>query len=149
MSKLSESIKLLEKIAPLRAKEDSQRWRACYDLILAQCLAYRVRLFQYMLVLDNHVTQTPKRKDPKNNEWNIGRGRKPITPDEKQFERIKRAFKVRVDRDEYLEQLRLQKQKANDRFVFVEREHPGTPWEHRSAPPQETWVRHSAIIYIA
>ena len=42
----------VETAAPLRDKEQSQRWRAHYDLAHAQMLAYRVRLFQYILNLD-------------------------------------------------------------------------------------------------
>ncbi|MBS0262744.1 MAG: VWA domain-containing protein, partial [Planctomycetes bacterium] len=45
---LNEAAHLLEKAKPYREKEESQRWRANYDLAYAQVLAYRVRLFQFM-----------------------------------------------------------------------------------------------------
>ncbi len=118
----NQAVKILEEIQPLRAKEDSQRWRAAYDLALAQCLAYRVRLFQYLLALDQHGKQQPKPKNPKSNRWNVRRRRKMLPPDEDQV-RL-----ANVDPSE----LRDQELWARDTYQFVIKEHPGTPWAKRA-----------------
>lgn len=119
---LSEALKMLDSVKPLRAKEDSQRWRAAYDLAYAQCLAYRVRLFQYMLATDAHMKEMPKPRDPKNNRWDATRTKKMLEPDEQQIKATK------VDMDELNRQL----ERAKQQFEFVKQQHPGTPWEQRA-----------------
>jgi len=119
---LNEAIARLEAIEPLRAKEDSQRWRAAYDLAYAQCLAYRVRLFQFMLAVDAHLKEMPKPKNPKSNRWNAQRTKKMLEPDEEQIRVTK------VDMAQLNEQL----EKAKKQFQFVKEQHPGTPWEQRA-----------------
>ncbi|MCH7686699.1 MAG: VWA domain-containing protein, partial [Planctomycetes bacterium] len=73
---LNQVIPTLEKLQPLRDKESSERWRANYDLIKAQCIAFRVRLFQYLLAMDQHANANPPPKPAMNsrakkmdNEW--------------------------------------------------------------------------------
>lgn len=132
MVQLNRAIELLEKIRPLRAKEDSQRWRAAYDLINAQCLAYRVRLFQYLLVLDEHAASGRKPKDPKHNRWDIRSTGKSLEPTDEQFDRIKKAFKIKESRSEYVALLKSEMQKADEAFDSVAQEHAGTPWEARA-----------------
>ena len=73
MGLLNEAVKRLDSVKKLRDKEPSERWRANYDLMHAQCLGYRVRLFQLLLSLDQHQKNKPKPKDEKNNEWDIHR----------------------------------------------------------------------------
>jgi len=119
---LNEAIKRLESIKSLRDKEDSMRWRAAFDLCYAQCLAYRVRLFQFMLAVDSHLKNPPKPKDPKSNRWHARRTKKMLEPDEKQ----KKATKV--DMKELNKQLEL----AKAQFNIVKKKHPGTPWAQRA-----------------
>jgi hypothetical protein len=130
---LDKALQLLDDIRDLRAREDSQRWRACYDLISAQCLAYRVRLFQYMLTLDDHASKNRKPANPKHNRWDIHWTRnKPREPTDEQFKKIKTVFAFKGDKAAYLAMLEDERQKANDAFDFVSREHKGTPWDSRS-----------------
>lgn len=119
---LNEAIARLEAIEPLRAKEDSQRWRAAYDLAYAQCLAYRVRLFQFMLAVDSHLKEMPKPKNPKSNRWDAQRTKKMLEPDEEQI----RVTKVDMN------ELNAQMKKATERFNFVKEQHAGTPWAQRA-----------------
>ncbi|MBI1309709.1 VWA domain-containing protein [bacterium] len=132
MALIEKSLKSLDQIRPLRAKEDSQRWRACFDLMYAQLISYRIRLFQYLLLLDDHQAKQPKPKDPKHNEWNLGYTKKMVEPDEEQFKRLKAAFKLKIDRSEYLKMLVEQAQMADEAYELVKKEHPGTPWERRA-----------------
>jgi hypothetical protein len=132
MNQLNKGIGLMDNIRPLRAKEDSQRWRAAYDLIYAQCLAYRVRLFQYLLVLDDHSASGRKPKDPKHNRWDIRNTKEYMEPTDPQFDRIKNAFKIKESRSEYLALLQSEMQKADEAFDAVVKEHAGTPWDARA-----------------
>lgn len=113
------AIQKLESIRDLRATEDSMRWRAAYDLALAQVYTFRVRLFQFMLTLDSHAKNRPTIKNPKSNVW-VLRGQKTMRePDEQQ----KKA--TQVD----LAKLEEQKKKAIELLNQVKKNHPGTPWE--------------------
>lgn len=132
MGQLNKAIGLIEKIRPLRAKEDSQRWRAAYDLMNAQCLAYRVRLFQYLLTLDDHAASGRKPKDPKHNRWDIHYNGKDMEPSDEQFDRIKKAFKIKESRSEYVALLKAEMQKSDEAFDSVAKEHEGTPWAGRA-----------------
>ncbi|MCH8828641.1 MAG: VWA domain-containing protein [Planctomycetes bacterium] len=135
--KLNIAIKGLESIKPLRAREKSERWRANYDLIRAQCLAYHVRLFQYMLAMDAHVQASPphlpanKGANP-SNEWNVWRTTTMIVCDDAQFERVKRAFKLKSSKSEFLALLDEEKNRATELYKDVERNHKGTPWARRA-----------------
>jgi hypothetical protein len=136
---LAKAIQLLESIEPLRAKERSTRWRANYDLARAQCRAYRVRLFQFMLRMDQHVNASPPRQVPqpapglnKGNQWWFGRSREMIVPDDAQFERVKQAFKLNVNREEFLELLKKDEDIAREQYQLVLTRHPGTPWSRRA-----------------
>lgn len=122
MSLLNQAVQALEKVKPLREKEESQRWRANYDLILAQTMAQRVRLFQFLLAMDKHGKEFPKFKDPKSNEWNVARVKQVLAPDAQQIKITK------VDFDE----VKKQEQAARDQFNFVIQTHPRTPWSNRA-----------------
>lgn len=133
MSLLNQAIPLMEGIKPLRATEASQRWRANYDIIMAQLLAYRVRLFQYLLAMDHHANTNPQVTDPQRfNEWNVHRTPKMLEPDDDQFKRIQQAFNLKTSKDEYLSLLKQQEQAARDLYQFVIDEHPRTPWARRA-----------------
>ncbi len=115
---LNEAHVFLNTLRPLRDKEQSMRWRAHFDLMDAQVLAYRVRLFQYILALDQHGKNMPKPKDAKSNEWHVRRVPKMLVPDPAQ---VKAAG---VDLDE----LKEQEKKAREGFAQVIENHPRTPW---------------------
>ncbi len=136
---LAKAIQLLESIEPLRAEESSTRWRANYDLARAQCLAFRVRLFQYMLAMDDHANANPPRKPrppatgkKPSNEWNVGRRSKMIVPNDAQYERIKKAFRLKLSKDEFLAELKKQEDRARELYQVVATQHPGTPWARRA-----------------
>lgn len=121
----NEALRLLDTIKPLRAKEQSQRWRANYDLIHAQCKAYRVRLFQLLLALDQHKKNrpVPKIKDGvQNNLWNAVRQKIMLPPDPVQVKQTK------VDLDELNQQM----EEATKEFQAIIEDHPRTPWARRA-----------------
>jgi hypothetical protein len=121
----NEGLRLLDAVKPLRAKEPSQRWRANYDLIHAQCKAYRVRLFQFALALDQHQKNKPDTRvvnNVKNNMWNIVRQPVMLPPDPLQVKLTK------IDLDE----LNKQMDEAREEFEAVIRNHPRTPWARRA-----------------
>ncbi len=118
----------LEKNRPERDLEPDARWRAAYDLVYGQLLAFRVRVFQYLLAMDNHLKTDPKPKDPKSNHWHRDYRGEMIEPSPEQ---IKAAG---VDTKE----LEAQRQKALAQYEFIIKEHPGTPWAQR-AEQERTW----------
>jgi hypothetical protein len=118
----NEALKVLDSVKPLRAKEQSQRWRANYDLIHAQCKAYRVRLFQFLLALDKHKKERPPVMEPKHNHWHIRRRPDMLPPDEEQVKLTK------VDLDELNQQM----EEAKEEFQAVIANHPRTPWARRA-----------------
>ena len=122
MGLLNEAVKLLDSVKKLRDKEPSERWRANYDLMHAQCLAYRVRLFQLLLSLDTHQKTKPMVKDPKNNGWDIRRVHELLEPDKEQ---------IRVTRVDVAE-LKKQNETAKAEFQEVIKNHPRTPWARRA-----------------
>jgi hypothetical protein len=132
MNLSSQGLAMLEEIKPLRAEESSQRWRANYDLATAQLLSYRVRLFQFLLALDKHVANPPKPRDPKNNEWHIVRRQEMVEPDSAQFTRLKQVYKLKIEREELLQDLKEQQARSRKMYQFVIAEHPGTPWQRRA-----------------
>ncbi|MCA9115484.1 MAG: VWA domain-containing protein [Planctomycetaceae bacterium] len=122
MALCSQALEMMDKIKPLRDQEKSTRWRAHYDLIYAQILAYRVRLFQYVLALDQHVKTNPMPKDPKHNEWGIYHVKKMLPPDPEQVKQTK------ID----LEKLKAQENLAVELFAGVIKDHAETPWSRRA-----------------
>jgi len=119
----NEALRVLDGVKPLRAKEKSQRWRANYDLIHAQCKAYRVRLFQFLLALDKHKKDRPLVMAPMDNNWHIARRPDMLPPDPVQVKLTK------IDIDE----LNKQMEEAKEEFEAVIANHPRTPWARRAA----------------
>jgi hypothetical protein len=119
---LNQAIKLLDDVHPSRAEEASPRWRANYDLLCAQCLAYRVRLFQFLLALDQHAKAAPVPSTPTNNCWNVVRRAKMLPPDDEQ------VLQTNVN----LKELDAQEKRARELFQLVLTEHAGTPWARRA-----------------
>ena len=132
MGLLSEAIAILDKNAPLRDGENSQRWRANFDLIRAQCYGYRVRLFQFLLVLDKHAVEFPAPKDPKSNRWHFSRSKKMVTPEAIQYKRVQAQLKLKAKRESFLAEMQQQQDRATELFELVKAEHPGTPWSRRA-----------------
>lgn len=122
LSLLNEAAKRLEKIKPLRKAEESTRWRANYDLILAQVYAYRVRLFQALLALDQHMKNPIAPKNKMANEWHLQRTPKMLAPDAQ----VVKATKIDM------EELKKQEQIARDLLAEVVKNHPHTPWSNRA-----------------
>jgi len=99
----------------LRADEPSLRWRANYDLIIAQLMAYKVRAYEYGAYLDQFAKDpevVPQRKPPNLTlrHWRIATRKELLT------EEIT---------GEYLE-------RANELFAECAENHPGTPWAARA-----------------
>ena len=132
MSLVNEAILALEKIHPQRALEESQRWQAAYDLSYAQLVAFRLRLYQYLLTMDDHVNtnRMPKNKD--SNEWNMYNRRQSIVPNDAQYSRIQTTFKLKQTREEYLKMVKAEEKRAVDLLKKVQELHPGTPWAQRA-----------------
>lgn len=129
----NEALDLLNQIRPQRAREASQRWRAAYDLSYAQLHIFRLRLYQFLLTIDVHANNMPKPKNPKSNEWNFWRNRSSnIDPDEAQFARLKSAFGLKVEREEYIQMVRKEEKLAIELLDGVIKDHPGTPWQRRA-----------------
>lgn len=98
-----------------RDREKSPRWRAHYDLILAQIVAYRARVYEYGIYLQAFKTQ-PKPFDPPTPKrvldyWDLQERGKTLG-----------AEKTQPDIDE-----------ATRLFQLVIKEYPGTPWATRAA----------------
>ncbi|HUG94077.1 MAG TPA: vWA domain-containing protein [Planctomycetaceae bacterium] len=132
MALLNEAVPLLESIKPLRAGEDFQRWRAAYDLALAQCVAFRVRLFQFLLAMDEHANNMPKPGDPRTNRWSVQRTTAMLVPGDEQFQRVKEYFKIKDDRETYLKFLKAEELRAVEMYQQVISTHPRTPWARRA-----------------
>ena len=122
MGMLSDQVRVLDSVKKQRDKETSQRWRANYDLMHAQCLAFRVRLFQLLLSLDKHRKQRPLPNDPNNNSWDIHRTKDLLEPDKEQI------MQTRVDFDE----LKKQNDTARNELEAVVKNHARTPWARRA-----------------
>ncbi|MFM8725156.1 MAG: hypothetical protein ACKON9_08515, partial [Planctomycetaceae bacterium] len=74
----------------------------------------------------------PAPKNPKSNEWNFWWGGKPIVPDEQQFDRLAKAFQMKLTRDEYLAMIKTEETASIERMQAVVTDHPGTPWAQRA-----------------
>ncbi len=60
--RLRKAYTLLQRIAPSYAQESSLRWRAAFDLTVAQLFAYQIRLYQYEEMLKQLAAQPPVAK---------------------------------------------------------------------------------------
>lgn len=129
---VNQGLGLLNGVEKDRAVEESQRWRAGYDLAYAQLVMFRLRLFQYLLVLDEHANSGRKVKDSKSNEWNMHHVKKGIVPNDAQFSRIKTTFGLKQTRDEYLAMVKDEEKRAHRLLKQVMIDHPGTPWARRA-----------------
>jgi hypothetical protein len=122
MGMINDQVRVLDSVKKMRDKETSQRWRANYDLMHGQLLAFRVRLFQLLLSLDQHRKQRPVPKIANNNCWDIHRVKDLLEPDKEQIKQTK------VDVDE----LKKQNDTARRELQAVIENHPRTPWARRA-----------------
>lgn len=122
MGMLNDQLRVLDSVKKFRDKETSSRWRANYDLMHAQCMAYRVRLFQLLLSLDQHKKQRPVPATPPNNAWNIVRVKELLQPDKEQIKQTKVDF----------EELKKQNDIAKKELEAVIENHARTPWARRA-----------------
>ncbi|MFQ5732600.1 MAG: vWA domain-containing protein [Planctomycetaceae bacterium] len=120
------AIRDLERVKPLRDLEPSRRWRANYDLILAQLRWYQLRLFEYGIGLEQFMRKDLRDrlvKNPKHNRWRIHEsGRWLILPDA----RNQKRFGVTP------EELKQKYQAALEQLAWVANQYPGTPWAKRA-----------------
>lgn len=116
--------KQLEKLANDRRLETYPRWQANYDLIYAQVLAYKVRIYQYGAYLqwwldnpDKRPKKSIKPPNPRTTDtyWDI-RTRKEVIPT---------PNFPKEELDKYIA-------KATELFKKVIADHEGTPWEARA-----------------
>jgi len=112
---LDAAAKMLEENRQLRDEEPSLRWKANYDLLYAQLLAYKVRIYEYGACLEEFVKEpkvVPKTKSPDLylTHWTIATRQNTLTG-ELTASTIKRA---------------------DDLFAEVVKQHPGTPWASRA-----------------
>ena len=119
---IKEAITALDQIRDQRASEASTRWRAAYDLVYAQCRAYQVQIFQYLLALDRQLETWPALEKDDTNRWRrVGRG-KMFPPTESQLN----ATGITA------EELDASREAAIREYERVMEEHPGTPWALRA-----------------
>lgn len=107
--------KTLEKIKPKRSREDSPRWRANFDLMYAQILAYKVRIQEYGVYLGEFMKRPKLIKNPlgptkKTTHWDLTTRAELLTGD-----------KTKDDREQ-----------ATLLLQEIIKEHPGTPWAARA-----------------
>jgi hypothetical protein len=116
----------LAAVRSLRDAEPSLRWRANYDLMSAQLMSYRVRLFEYGIALGQFGKNMPRlipAKNPPHNRWEIRHGsNKLLMPDAQQ----EKALGVTA------EQLRSYHREALQQLASVRETHQGTPWAMRA-----------------
>jgi hypothetical protein len=123
---MERAIRYMEAVRPDRAKEPSRRWRANYDLILAQLHWYQLRLFEYGIGMDQFIRKgipASKIKNPKHNRFYIREiGGKIQLPDELNAKK----FGVTA------EALKEKHKEALARLAKVRETHPETPWASRA-----------------
>lgn len=121
---LHEAEKALERMAEQRRLETYPRWQANYDLIYAQVLAYKVRIYQYGAYLQWWLDNPDKRPKPSikppspratATHWDI-RTRKEVIPT---------PNFPQEELDKYMA-------KATELFKKVSQDHEGTPWDSRA-----------------
>lgn len=115
MDYLDRMRKALEKVWGLRDQEVLPRWRANADLMRAQLLTYKIRLYEYGAYLEefiNNPQQAPLEKEPNLRfiHWSLSRRQQMITGEVT---------------TEYVKE-------AKNLYASVIEKHPGTPWAARA-----------------
>ncbi len=112
---LDEREKEMEKLMRMRDAEPNPRWRANYDLIIAQIIAYKVRMYEYGAYLQDFIKNPKPIKNPlgparKSTHWDLTTRAKVLTQDKT---------------GAYIE-------RSKELFARVIKEHPGTPYAARA-----------------
>jgi hypothetical protein len=99
----------------MRDAEPNPRWRANYDLIIAQIVAYKVRMYEYGVYLQDFINNPKPIKNPG--------GANRLTT---HWDLTTRAKVLTLDKTgAYIE-------KSKELFARVLKEHPGTPYAARA-----------------
>lgn len=93
-----------------RREEPSPRWQANFDLLLAQVVAYQVRVYEYAGYMEQFIQQPKLIKDPKTNRWRVALVPHAVTGEETA---------------EY-------RRRATEMFKKIIADHPGTPYAARA-----------------
>jgi hypothetical protein len=107
--------KELDGLQRYRTNETHPRWQANYDLIHAQVIAYKVRMYEYGMYLEDFIKNPKPIKNPlganrATNYWGLGWRQKTLTG---------KTTEADIDRSKTL-------------FAKVIEDHPGTPWSARA-----------------
>jgi len=132
MQLTEEGIMLLEGVREERALEAAPRWRAAYDLATAQLYLFRLRLYQFLLTVDEHANNMPAPRNPMATRWSIRWTKRTITPSDEQFRRLQSAFGMTLSREEYVDMVRQQEKLTTQLMKQVISDHPNTPWARRA-----------------
>ena len=76
--------KRLDQLQSARSREPLPRWQANYDLLYAQVVSYKVRVYEYLAYLDAFMRQPKTIKEPKTNRWRIVTRERTMTQQETQ-----------------------------------------------------------------
>ena len=112
---LAQAEKLLDKVKPMRGREQSFRWQASFDLMYAQVVAYQIRIQEYAAYLAAFVKHPKEIKNPlgmdkPTTHWDI-RTRSETITGEKTKKDVERATALLKE---------------------IVRRHPGTPYAARA-----------------
>lgn len=99
-----------------RRFEASHRWQANYDLLLAQTIAYRVRVNEYVAYIDAFMQNPKARKNPKTTHWRVAFRPKTI------------AAELPTTGEQTSDLV----QASSELFIKVIKDHPGTPYAARA-----------------
>ncbi len=89
----------LQPLTRQRNQETSLRWQANYDLLLAQVVAYQMRLYEYVAYLDAFLQQPKQPKSLKTNRWRIHTVQRTLTHEDHQslLDRSKMLLQAVID----------------------------------------------------
>ncbi len=115
LRELARQTSVVEEGRRLRIEEPSPRWRANYDLLYAQLIAYQARVHEYGAYMTEFVRRPPvvPLKRPPNlslTYWDLGSRKETLTGD---------------TIEPYVK-------KATELFEKIKNDHPGTPWASRA-----------------
>lgn len=100
----------LAEFARYRREEPSPRWQANFDLLMAQVVAYQVRVYEYAAYMEQVIQQPKLINDPKTNRWRVQMTSRSVTGEATA---------------EY-------RQRATEMFKKIIADHPGTPYAARA-----------------
>jgi len=112
---IDRALKTLAEIEKHRDAEYQMRWRANYDLLYAQLLAYQARVYEYGAALDHFIA------NPKTAPMYKGQNARLVN------------WAVRLCKETKADDVTAETiAKANERFAKVINDHPDTPWATRA-----------------